>query len=175
MRYHKKTINTGEWHKSKHAYIQEETSLSKQIIDKLPLLKKVFLILLVLDVIGLISMVATLLPTFNQLAGYGQLMLGVISVMVAVIVAIQLFEILAKIFLIKSTSPTFSWTSDRKGYVAAAKLLLLFNLGEAVLNVLSAGGEGATLINQGYLYLRVLASVVEMIAAFFYLRAVKRR
>ena len=135
--------------------------------------KKVFFALLVLDIIGLISTVITLLPTFKQLAGSGQLMLGVISVMVAVIVAIQLFEILAKVFLIKSTSPTFSWTADRKGYIAAAKLLLLFNLGAIIINLLSAGGEGATLINQGRLYLHVLASVAEIIAVFSYLRTVK--
>ena len=42
------------------------------------------------------------------------------------------------------------------------------------INLLSAGGEGATLINQGYLYLRVFASVVEMIAVLLYLRAAKK-
>ena len=136
--------------------------------------KKLFLILLVLDIIGLISAVIALLPTFKQLAGYGQPMMVVISVMIAVVAAIQLFEILAKVFLIKSTSPTFSWTSGRKGYIAAAKLLLLFNFAAVIVNLLSTGGVGATLINQGNLYLRVLVSVTEIIAVFFYLRKVKK-
>ena len=119
-------------------------------------------------------MVAALLPMLEQLAGYGQVMLGVVGVMVAVIASVQLFEILAKVFLIKSTLPTFSWASGRKGYIAAAKLLFLSNLCAAVLNVLSAGGEGATLFNQGRLYLQVLVCIAEMIAVFFYLRTVKR-
>ena len=101
-------------------------------------------------------------------------MLGVIAVIVAVMAAIWLFEILAKIFLIRSTSPAFSRKTGRKGYITAAKLLALFNLGAVILNVLSAGGEGATLINQAYLYLCVLAAGAEMIAAVFYLRTVKK-
>ena len=148
--------------------------MSKQINDKMSVYKKVFLILLVLDMIGLISAAIAFLPTFRQLAGYGQPMMGVISVMIAVVAAIQLFEILAKVFLIKSTSPAFSWTSGRKGCIAATKLLLLFSFGAVLVNLLSAGGEGATLMNQVNLYLRVLASAAEMIAAFFYLRKVKK-
>ena len=137
-------------------------------------MKKAFLILLVLDIIGLLSAAIALLPTFKQMAGFGQPMMGVISVMIAMMIAVQLFEILAKFFLIKSTSPTFSWTSGRKGYIAAAKLLLLSNFGAVIINLLSAGGVGATLINQGNLYLRVLASAAEITAVFFYLRKVKK-
>lgn len=136
--------------------------------------KKVFLVLLILDLIGLISALIALLPTFKQLAGYGQLMIGVISVMIALVAAIQLFEILAKFFLIKSTSPTFSWSSGRKGYIAAAKLLLMFNFGSVIVNLLSVGGEGAALINQLRLYLQILVSVAEIIAAFCYLRTAKK-
>ena len=100
--------------------------------------------------------------------------MGIMSAMFAALAAIQLFEILAKVFLIKSTSPSFSWTSGRKGYIAAARLLLLFNFGAVIINLLSSGGEGATIINQANLYLRVLASVAEIIAVFFYLRKVKK-
>ena len=100
-------------------------------------------------------------------------MLGVISVIASVIVAVLLFEILAKFFLIRSTSLTFSWSSGRKGYVTAAKLLLLFNIGAVLFGLLAVGGEGATLINQGRAYLQILASVAEIIAAFCYLRTVK--
>ena len=148
--------------------------MSKQVSNRMHIFKKIFFVLLVLDFVELILVVITLYPTFKQLAGYGQLMLGVTSVIVAVIVAVLLFEILAKIFLLRSTSPIFSWLSGRKGYATAAKLLLLFNLGAVLFNLLSAGGEGATLINQGRLYLQILASVAEIIAAFCYLRTVKR-
>lgn len=137
-------------------------------------LKKAFIILLVLDVIGLITAVIAMLPTIGQMAGYGQPMMGVMCAVTAAMVAILLFEILAKFFLIKSTSPAFSWTSGKKGYLAAARLLLLFNFGAVIINLLAAGGVGATLINQANLYLRVLASAAEIIAVFFYLRKVKK-
>jgi hypothetical protein len=51
---------------------------------------------------------------------------------------------------------------------------LLVNLGAVLFNLLSAGGEGATLLNQMRLYLQVLASVAEIITVFCYLRTVKR-
>ena len=137
-------------------------------------LKKVFVVLLVLDVMELLSTGVALYPTFGELAGVGQFMLVVMSVMAAVIVAVSLFEILAKLFLLRSTSPTFSWASGRKGYLTAAKLLVFFNLCAVIFNMLAVGGEGATLINQARIYLQILASAVEMIAAFSYLRIVKR-
>ena len=148
--------------------------MSKQMGDKMYRLKKVFVILLFLDVIELLLSGAALYPTFWELAGDGQFMLVVMSVMAAVIVAVSLFEILAKLFLLRSTSPTFSWASGRKGYLTAAKLLVFFNLCAVIFNMLAVGGEGATLINQARIYLQILASAVEMIAAFSYLRIVKR-
>ena len=148
--------------------------MSNQVSNRMHILKKIFFILIVLDFAELILAGIALCSTFKQLAGYGQLMLRVASVIVAVIVAVLLFEILAKIFLLRSTSSTFSWSSGRKGYATAAKLLLLFNLGAVLFNLLSAGGEGATLINQLRLYLQILASAAEMIAAFCYLRTVKK-
>lgn len=148
--------------------------MSKQISGRMSIIKKAFFILLVLDVIGLLSVIIALFPMFQRLAGYGQLMLGVAIVMVTVMAAVLLFEILVKMFLIRSASPEFSWSTGRKGYVVAAKFLWLFNLGAAIVGVLSAGGEGATLINQGRLYVQVLASVAEMIVVFFYLRTTKR-
>ena len=157
-----------------HIKKQEEINLSKQINDKMSVFKKAFIILMVLDIIGLLSALIALLPTFRQLAGYGQPMMAVIIVMIAVMVAIQLYEILAKFFLIKSTYPGFSWISGRKGYIVSAKLLLLFNFGAVIVNLLATGGVGATRINQGNLYLRVLASVAEIIVVFFYLRKVKK-
>ena len=116
----------------------------------------------------------TLYPTFKQLKEYGQLMLIVTCVIVAIVVATLLFEIFAKIFMLRSISSTFSLSSGRKSYTATAICLLLVNLGSAFVNLLSAGGEGAALINQMYLYLQILASVVEAIAAFFYLRTIKK-
>ena len=77
----------------------EEINVSEHINDRMSVYKKVFFILLVLDVIGLISAIIALLPTFQKLPGYGQPMMGVVIVMIAVVVAIQLFEILAKVFL----------------------------------------------------------------------------
>ena len=148
--------------------------MSKQIHDKLSFLKKAFFILAVLDVIALITAVINMLPTFQQMAEFGQPMAGIFCVMTAGMVAIQLFEILAKGFLMKSTSPAFSWEAYHKRCVTFAKLLVLFNLGAVIINLLAAGGEGATLLNQANLYLRVLASAAEIVAAFVYLRTVKK-
>lgn len=148
--------------------------MSKQINDKMPIFKKLFFILLLLDVIGLILAAIALLPTFKMLAGYGAIMLGVACAIVAIVVAVMLFEILAKISLIRSTSPAFTWSSDRKGYVTVARLLLLFNLVAVIIGLLSAGGEGATLLNQANLYVRAMASAAEIIIVIFYLRAVKK-
>lgn len=148
--------------------------MSKQINDKMAVFKKAFLILLILDIIGSILSDIASLPTFINRAEFGQPMMGIMSAMFAALTAIQLFEILAKVFLIKSTSPTFSWTSGRKGYIAAARLLLLVNSCAVIINLLSSGGEGATIINQGNLYLRVLAAVAEITTVFFYLRRVKK-
>jgi hypothetical protein len=94
--------------------------------------------------------------------------------MTAVTVAVMLFEILAKCCLIRSTSSTFSGFPARKSYGTLAKLLLLFNLGAIILGILSAGGEGATPINQVRLYLEMLANAVEVIAVIFYLRTRKK-
>lgn len=147
--------------------------MSKQIHDKLSFFKKVFCVLAVLDVIGLISAVINLLPTFPQMAEYGQPMAGIFSVMFAGMVAIKLFEILAKGFLMKSTSPDFSWESGKKRCMTAMKLLVLFNVGAVIINLLAAGGEGATALNQANVYLTVLASAAEVIAVSVYLHTVK--
>lgn len=149
--------------------------MSKQIHDKLSIFKKVFYVLAVLDVIGLISAVINLLPTFPQMAEYGQPMAGIFSVMFAGMVAIKLFEILAKGFLMKSTSPDFSWESGKKRCMTAMKLLVLFNVGAVIINLLAAGGEGATALNQANVYLTVLASAAEVIAVSVYLHTVKKR
>ena len=130
--------------------------------------KKIFSVLLALDLIGLILACINMLPTFKTMAEYGQIMMVVLIVMTAVMAVVLLLEILAKVLIIRSTSP------GRKGCITAAKLLIVFNLCAAVLGLLSAGGEGATLLNQANLYLRLLASVVEMITALFYLRAAKK-
>ena len=148
--------------------------MNEQINNKMHLLKKAFIVLLAFDFIGLVLTSAALFPTFKQLSGYGTLMLVIASIIVAVIVVIMLFEILAKFFLIRSTSSTFDWSSGRKGYLTVAKLLFLFNLLTIIVNVLSIGGEGATLFNQGRLYLEILLSIIEAIVAFLYLRTVKK-
>ena len=148
--------------------------MCKPINDKLSFLKKVFLVLTVLDIIALITAIINMLPTFRQMVEFGQPMAGIVCVMTAGMVAIQLFEILAKVFLMKSTSPAFSWESAQKRCMTFAKLLILFNLGAVIINLLAIGGEGATLLNQASLYLRVLASAAEIVAAFIYLRTVKK-
>ncbi|MEF2836573.1 MAG: hypothetical protein U0N82_02470 [Oscillospiraceae bacterium] len=149
--------------------------MSKQINDKMSFFKKVFCVLAVLDVIALISAAINVLPTFQQKAEFGQPMAGIFSVMFAGMVAIKLFEVLAKIFLMKSTSSDFSWESGEKRCMTAMKLLVLFNVGAVIINLLAAGGEGATLLNQANLYLTVLASAAEVIAVSAYLRTVKKR
>ena len=147
--------------------------MSKQIKDKMSMFKKVFFILLVMDFVSLVMSGITLFSVFKDLSGYGKLMIVVASVIAATFVAVLLFEVLSKIFLLRSTLPEFSWSSGPKGYITVAKLLVLFNFGAAIVGVLSAGGDGATLLNQAYLYLQTLASVVEMITALLYLRTVK--
>ena len=59
--------------------------------------------------------------------------------------------------------------------MTAMKLLVLFNVGAVIINLLAAGGEGATLLNQANLYLTVLASAAEVVAVSAYLRTVKKR
>lgn len=141
---------------------------------KLHKFKKVFLILLIFDLIELIQAGVNMLPSFMELEEYGQMVMIVSIVITALIAVILLFEIFAKLYLMGSTSQTFSWESKRKGYVAAAKLLLVFNLGAVLINVLSMGGEGATLLNQLRVYLSILVSAVEVIAVVFYLGTVKK-
>ena len=153
---------------------RKEINMSKQVSNKMHILNKVFFILLILDCVGLIGLGITLYSTFKTVAGYGQIMVGVVGVIAAVIAVVQVFEILAKFFLVRSTSPTYSGSSGRKGYIAAAKLLILFNLAAVLINLLSAGGEVATLLSQGRLYLQVVASIAEIIAAFCYLGVMKR-
>ena len=141
---------------------------------KLHEFKKIFLILLIFDLIELIQAGVNMLPSFMELEEYGQMVMIVSIVITALIAVILLFEIFAKLYLMGSTSQTFSWESKRKGYVAAAKLLLVFNLGAVLINVLSMGGEGATLLNQLRVYLSILVSAVEVIAVVFYLGTVKK-
>ena len=148
--------------------------MSEHMNEKLHKFKKVFLILLIFDLIELIQAGVNMLPSFMELEEYGQMVMIVSIVITALIAVILLFEIFAKLYLMRSTSQTFSWESGRKGYVAAAKLLLVFNLGAVLVNVLSMGGEGATLLNQMNLYLHVIADIVETIAIILYLRKVKR-
>lgn len=141
---------------------------------KLHKFKKVFLILLILDLIELIQALVNLVPSFMELEAYGQMVMIVSIVITGLVAVILLFEIFAKLYLMRSTSQTFSWEYKRKGYVAVAKLLLVFNLGAVLINVLSMGGEGATLLNQLRVYLSILVSAVEVIAVLFYLGAVKK-
>ena len=148
--------------------------MSEHMNEKLHKFKKVFLILLIFDLIELIQAGVNMLPSFMELEEYGQMVMIVSIVITGLIAVILLFEIFAKLYLMRSTSQTFSWESGRKGYVAAAKLLLVFNLGAVLVNVLSMGGEGATLLNQMNLYLHVIADIVETIAIILYLRKVKR-
>ena len=87
-----------------------------------------------MDFIELILMGSAMFKTYELVSGYGQMMLVVTSVIGAVIAAITLFEILAKVFLARSTSPAFSWASGHKGYITAAKLLLMFNTISIIFN-----------------------------------------
>ena len=149
-------------------------NMSEHMNEKLHKFKKVFLILLIFDLIELIQSGVNMLPSFMELEEYGQMVMIVSIVITGLVAVILLFEIFTKLYLMRSTSQTFSWESGRKGYVAAAKLLLVFNLGVVLVNVLSMGGEGATLLNQMNLYLHVIADIVETIAIILYLRKVKR-
>ena len=148
--------------------------MSEHMNEKLHKFKKVFLILLIFDLIELIQSGVNMLPSFMELEEYGQMVMIVSIVITGLVAVILLFEIFTKLYLMRSTSQTFSWEYGRKGYVAAAKLLLVFNLGAVLVNVLSMGGEGATLLNQMNLYLHVIADIVETIAIILYLRKVKR-
>ena len=148
--------------------------MSQQPNEKMHILAKVFFILTILDLMELILTCVALFPNFKQMADYGQFMLIVIGVISAVIVVTLLIEIWSKIYLNRGFSSTNPRALDRQGYAAAAKFLLVMNLGAVLLGLLSAGGEGATLINQMRLYLQILFSVVEIITVFCYLRARKK-
>ena len=82
---------------------------------KLHKLKKVFLILLIFDLIELIQAGVNMLPSFMELEEYGQMVMIVSIVITVLIAVILLFEIFAKLYLMRSTSQTFSWESKRKG------------------------------------------------------------
>ena len=144
--------------------------MNEQINHRLAVFKKVFAVLLILDLVGLVEVGIALFPDFSMMAEYGQIMLVISGVMTAVAVAVLLFEILAKVFLIRNTAQT----SIGKGHVAFAKALVVFNLFAVIINLLAMGGEGATLINQARMAAQVLASAAEMVAAFAYVRNVKK-
>lgn len=148
--------------------------MNKQNNDKIRVFKPVFGVLLILDLVGLIFTCIFTASTFKTMKEYGQIMLIVTSVFVLVMAAVSVFKILTKIFFIRSASPAFSWPCGCKKYIAAARLLWVFNLFAIFFSVLAIGGEGATLLNQAYLYLRMAMSLAEMIAAIFYLRTVKK-
>jgi hypothetical protein len=144
--------------------------MNEQFSHRLPVFKKVFALLLILDLVGLIEVGIALFPNFRMQAEYGQIMLVISGVMTAVAVAVLLFEILAKVFLIRNSAQT----SIGKRHVAFAKALVVFNLFAVIINLLAMGGEGATLINQARMAAQVLASAAEMVAAFTYVRTVKK-
>lgn len=142
--------------------------------NKMSVFKKVFIVLLALDSISLILSTIALIPTLKMLAGYGTIMLIVSGTMSVMAVAVMAFEVLAKAFLIRSTSPTSPRAAGHKGYVAWAVLLLVFNFGAVLINALAAGGEGATVLSQSRTYLQILTSVAEIITIFCYLPAAKK-
>ena len=142
--------------------------------NKMSVFKKLFIVLLALDSISLILAAVALIPTFKTLAGYGAMMLIVSGTMSVMAVAVMAFEVLAKVFLIRSTSPVSPRAAGRKGYVAWAVILLVFNFGAVLVNLLAAGGEGATLLSQSRTYLKILTSVAEIITIFCYLPAAKK-
>ena len=115
--------------------------MSEHMNGKLHKFKKVFLVLLIFDLIELIQAVVNIIPSFRKLEEYGQMVMIVSIVITGLVAVILLFEIFAKLYLMRSTSQTFSWESKRKGYMAVAKLLLVFNIGAVLVNVLSMGGE----------------------------------
>ena len=142
----------------------------KKQTNGMAIVKKVLLVLMALDSVSLILTGVALFPTFKRLAGNGTLMLVVALVLVAVAVAAMLFEILAKLFLIRSASRN----SGGSGYVVFAAFLMVINVVAALINWLSTGGEGANLINQGRMYLQILASVAEVITVGCYLHVRKK-
>ena len=141
---------------------------------KMEILKKVFVLLLILDAVSLVLACIALFPMFKGIEEYGQMMMGVWAAITAIALAVMVFEILAKLLLIRSTAPSFSWASGRRGCRAVAKLLVLINFGGIIISLLAAGGEGATLLNQSRLYIAVLASAAEIVAVVLYLRTVKK-
>ena len=148
--------------------------MTKQIQDKMSILKKAFFVLLVLDLIETILVGIALISTFKTTAEYGEMVMIISIVIIAMTVAVLLFELFAKIFLIRSTSPAFSRANGRKGYVVVSILLWICNFGAAIIGLLSIGGEGATLLNQSRMYIHLFASVAEMMVVSFYLHTTKK-
>ena len=141
---------------------------------KMQIIKKIFIVLLILDLVNLILSGINLIPDFKELAEYGTIMLGITIAISAVAMAVMLFEILAKVFFIRSTSPDFSWASGRRGYKTVAKIIMVFSLAAVLINIFSLGGEGATFVNQARIYLQILVSLVEFIVLICYLGTAKK-
>ena len=148
--------------------------MSKQTSNKMTIFKILFIVLLALECVSLISAVVSLIPTFKMLGGYDTVMVIVTGTMMVMSMMVMAVEILAKIFLIRNTSPNSPRAAGRKGYVAWAVILLVFNFGAVLVNLLSSGGVGATLLNQARLYLKVLASVAEIVTVFCFLGTAKK-
>lgn len=144
---------------------------------RLLFLKKAFFVFVAIDLVSLFLFGAALSGLFKTVSEYGQFMVAVASAIVIITLAVLLFEIAAKLYLIRSTATVYKKQSIRKGHIAAARLLLVFNLLTAVFCLLSTGGEGANLLNQLRLYFQILSSAAEAAAAILYLytaRAVRK-
>lgn len=148
--------------------------MSREIHNKMHIFRKAFWVFMVLDIIELVSVGATLGSNFKMMAEYGALMFGVTSVITVGAMAVLLFQILAKRYLIRSTSAASVKSAEGKGCIIAVRLLILFNLAAAIIGVLALGGEGATVITEMRGYLQILASAAEVMVVFFYLRTVKK-
>lgn len=136
--------------------------MSEKSNNKMRVLKGFIIALLVLDVIAFVLACVNLIPSFGLFADYGEIMLVVASIITFLILAVILFEVVAKIFIL------------RKNSSALAVFLIIFNAISAIFGFLSLGGVGATVLNQSRIWIEIFASVAEVVVAAIYLGAVKK-
>ena len=78
--------------------------MNEKVISKMKALKVVLIVLLAIAVVSFITACISLFPTFGNISEYGEIMVIVSSIILALMVAAMLFGIVAKIVLIRSAA-----------------------------------------------------------------------
>lgn len=82
--------------------------MSEKTSNKMRILKGFIIALLVLDVIAFVLACVNLIPSFRLFADYGEILLVVASIMSSLVLLVMLFEVVAKIFILRKNIPAFA-------------------------------------------------------------------